>query len=74
MKDKDSSKNYNSRIYIIVAIFIFVALFLIFRLYFLQIAKGEYYRQEAEAQNSGVSPDYFDRGNIFFNTKDGKKI
>jgi cell division protein FtsI/penicillin-binding protein 2 len=71
---KDKVINYNFRIYLIIAFFLLAGAFLIFRLYFVQVVHGSGYRNQAESQNMGISSDYFDRGNIFFSTKDDKKI
>ena len=50
-----------------------VAILLITKLGYLQITRGEYYRDKAEAQYT-VSPDTFDRGTIFFSEKTGRTI
>ena len=52
---------------------IVAALILVSKLYFVQIVSGENYREKAEHQY--VAPaNYFDRGTIFFSTKDGELI
>lgn len=53
-----------------VILFSFV---LIGKLYFLQIVSGEVYRQKAEHQYVAGS-NYFDRGSIFFTSKDGTLV
>ncbi len=53
--------------------FLIVSLFLISRLYNLQIVQGENYDQEADKQHFATQ-DIFNRGNIFFEDKDGKEI
>ncbi|MEK7187027.1 MAG: penicillin-binding transpeptidase domain-containing protein, partial [Patescibacteria group bacterium] len=50
-----------------------LALVLVGKLYFVQIVSGESYREKAEHQY--VAPaNFFDRGAIFFSTKDGELI
>lgn len=53
------------------AIFILIAVFFAARLYFLQIAQGESYREEANAQyiSAGVAP--IERGSVYFTRLDG---
>lgn len=53
-----------------ISIFLAIlALFLVSRLYFIQIIEGENFRDKAEHQYvAGLN--YFDRGSIFFSTKD----
>jgi cell division protein FtsI/penicillin-binding protein 2 len=41
------------------------------RLYFLQIVKGQYYYEKSDSQYTGNSASSFDRGDIFFDSKDG---
>ncbi|OIO30684.1 hypothetical protein AUJ77_02660 [Candidatus Nomurabacteria bacterium CG1_02_43_90] len=50
-----------------------VAILLTTKLGYLQITRGEYYRDKAEAQYT-ISPDTFDRGTIFFSEKTGRTI
>lgn len=50
-----------------------VALLLVAKLGYIQIARGEYYRDKAEAQYT-LAADNFDRGTIFFSEKTGRAI
>lgn len=50
-----------------------VALLLVAKLGYIQIARGEYYRDKAEAQYT-LAVDNFDRGTIFFSEKTGRAI
>ncbi len=59
---------------VLSGLFIFVALLLVARLYFVQIVHGEGYQRDAEAQYVQASPDSGSRSNIFFSTKDGDLV
>ena len=54
-------------------VFFFISIFLIARLYELQIIQGENYDQEADKQHFATQ-DIFNRGSIFFENKDGERI
>jgi len=62
-----------TRIRILHLFFLIVSVFLITRLYTLQIVQGENYNQKADKQHFATQ-DIFNRGNIFFENKDGKEI
>ncbi len=68
MKDRHL---YN--IWFINIVILCFTILLIVKLGYLQIMRGEYYRDKAEAQYT-VSPDTFDRGIIFFMEKTGRTI
>jgi len=59
--------------FIFVCILVFAAL-LIVKLYFLQIVKGSDFSEKADRQYVNVSRSLFDRGNIFFTTKNGSLV
>ena len=59
--------------FIFVGILLFAAL-LIVKLYFLQIVKGSDFSEKADRQYVNVSRSLFDRGNIFFTTKNGDLV
>lgn len=62
-----------NRLRVITLLLGLFALLLVSKLYFLQIIEGEKFRDKAEHQYvAGVS--YFDRGSIFFSTKDGTLV
>jgi cell division protein FtsI/penicillin-binding protein 2 len=65
---------YKGRVYTIFGIFIFFALIIIVRLYLVQIVEGQTYSDRANRQHMRPTSNIFDRGSIFFNTKDGKRI
>lgn len=53
---------------------IFLACILLVRLYQVQIANGEEYRGDAERQYVHTTQNLFDRGSIYFSTKDGETV
>lgn len=60
-----------SRLSILSILFFCVSLFLVGRLYFLQIIKGEAYSERADRQYVRPTETLFNRGTIFFSDKDG---
>lgn len=66
--------NIAFRTRLIGVFFIVVAVFLVARLYILQIVRGESYRRSATSQYVEQSPDTVNRGNIYFTTKDGALV
>ncbi len=65
--------NFLFRIKFLCAGFFLFFFVLISQLYIVQIVKGEDYKQKAD--NQYVKPQYiFNRGNIYFEDKDGKRI
>src|SRR3989344_8527617 len=66
-------RGFQNRLRFLSLLVLFFALLLVGKLYFLQIVSGENFKAKAEHQYvEGVN--YFDRGGIFFMTKDGVKI
>ncbi len=63
-----------SRIRTLSLFVIAFALILIVRLYFLQVVSGDIYSNKADRQYLQSTYDYFDRGSIFFQTKEGVNI
>lgn len=59
------------RIRIVIGVLCFIALALFARSYQLQVAKGQEYRAEAEAQYVKQTTGLYNRGSIFFTTRDG---
>ncbi|TAL49090.1 penicillin-binding protein 2 [Patescibacteria group bacterium] len=58
-----------------LSVFIFLfALFLIGKLYFVQIVSGEEFRNRGDRQYTQANYDFFDRGTIFFQSKDGNLV
>ena len=69
-----TKSNPLSRIRVIsLGVFVF-ALFIIVRLYILQIADHSFYTDKANKQYSSTVGDLFNRGNIFFSNKDGSLV
>ncbi len=62
------------RTQILCGLFIFAAILLVVRLYFVQIVHGAAYQRDAEAQYVQTSPDTGSRAGIFFSTKDGDLV
>ncbi|MEI7462880.1 MAG: penicillin-binding protein 2 [Candidatus Taylorbacteria bacterium] len=67
--------NYNQRIRarIVYGIVIILALVLAIKLYTIQIVKGQIYAAKADKQYIKPGKSQFDRGTIFFQSKDGTK-
>jgi len=63
----------HNRLRILSLLIILFAVVLVGKLYSIQIVSGESFRQKAEHQYiAGIN--YFDRGSIFFSTKDGTRV
>lgn len=65
---------FRFRIRIVLACVVFGALFILGRLYFVQIVQGEEYSLKADRQFASGSQGLFDRGSIYFTRKDGALI
>jgi stage V sporulation protein D (sporulation-specific penicillin-binding protein) len=65
-------KHFVLRTRILCGCFVFAALLILVRLYFVQIVHGASYQNEATAQYIEPNPDTEDRGDILFTTKDGE--
>jgi len=63
-----------TRIRIIAGAICTVAFLLIVRSYVVQIAHGERYSSQAEAQYTRTTTDLYNRGSIFFSTRDGDTL
>ena len=62
------------RIRFLTAALLLVAVILIGRLYQVQIMHGADYKERGEAQYVHTVQDLYDRGSIFFTTKDGEEV
>lgn len=62
------------RVRIIALALLVVGLILIGRLYTLQVLNGEKYHDQAESQYAHSSANYFDRGSIFFTSRNGSLV
>ncbi len=63
-----------TRIRIISILTLLFAAFLLVRLYSVKIIKGDEYTSRADRQYVQSTYDYFNRGSIYFETKDGDKV
>lgn len=66
-------ESLNNRLRLISLFIVFFALFLTSKLYFVQIVSGDDFKIRAEHQYVAGS-NYFDRGSIFFSTKEGNLV
>lgn len=62
------------RIRIVSGLFIFLSLILISKLYMVQIVHSDIYSDKADRQYTRPGSSQFNRGNIFFTTKDGERV
>ncbi|HEY4527409.1 MAG TPA: penicillin-binding protein 2 [Candidatus Paceibacterota bacterium] len=69
-----SRKSVTLRARILCGFFIAGALFLIVRLYFVQVVHGESYAADAIGQYTAQKAEVSHRGSIFFTTKDGSEV
>ena len=69
-----SFDNQATRIRIITTVISLIGLLLIVRLYHVQIAEGKVYEERAKRQYVHTSQDIFNRGTIYYQTKDGEKV
>lgn len=51
-----------------------VGIFLIVRLYYLQVVNGSYYAEKADRQYIHTKSDLYSRGSIYFTTRDGELL
>jgi len=71
MRTKD---DFIPRVRIVYTLVFLVGALLATRLFFIQVARGDYYREVANGQYISPSADYFDRGTINFTRKDGQLV
>lgn len=64
----------NGRIRLISVVVIVAALLMSVRLYFVQIVYGQSFAEQAERQNINENTVSYDRGDIYFTSKDGEMI
>lgn len=67
------TKEFDFRLRIISLVVVAFALVLVTKLYFVQIVSGDVYKERAEHQYV-AGANYFNRGSIFFTTKDGVTV
>lgn len=66
--------DFLARTRLLSAVVFLAAVLLIGKLYFIQIVNGENYRQRAEHQYFNSNSKIFNRGSIFFETKNGTRV
>jgi cell division protein FtsI/penicillin-binding protein 2 len=66
--------NFSHRIRFTLSVFFLFAFIIICKLYWIQIVKGDLYSQKSDSQYSKPITVNYDRGSIFFESKDGVKI
>lgn len=64
----------SGRIRVITSFIFILGFLLIVRLYYVQIVQGTYYEERAERQYVHTTQDIFNRGTIYYTTKDGEKV
>lgn len=62
------------RLRLLAAIVLLLGLVFVGRLYMLQIIHGDEFTKEAQSQYVATVPNLYNRGNIYFETKEGKKV
>ncbi len=67
------NKDGSFRIRLISIFVILLSLVVVTRLYFLQIVHGNSFNQDAERQYTNKNTVLYDRGGIYFQTKNGEK-
>jgi cell division protein FtsI (penicillin-binding protein 3)/stage V sporulation protein D (sporulation-specific penicillin-binding protein) len=65
---------YLLRLHILFGAIVLIALVLILRLYLLQIVWGDHFAARADAQYTTPSTSLYDRGTLFFEDKDGRRV
>ncbi len=68
------TKTFKGKVRLVFCFVILFALIIIIRLYFLQIVNGDKYSERADRQYVNISTETFDRGNIFFEDKNGSLV
>ncbi len=65
---------FQNKVRIFFCFIVLFAFLMVVRLYFLQIVYGKNYTEKANTQYTNISVDTYDRGNIFFQDKDGNLL
>jgi cell division protein FtsI/penicillin-binding protein 2 len=73
-RQQQSRQNATFRIRVISGIILFLGFCLIVRLYQIQVHQAAAYREKAERQYVHTARDVYNRGSIYFTTKDGEKV
>ncbi len=64
----------SGRIRVVTGVILFLGFLLIVRLYYVQMLQGEDYQERARKQYVHTADGIFDRGTIYYTTKDGEKV
>ena len=67
-------KDGRRRIYILLGLILILGVVAIFRLFYLQIIRGDYYSEYANRQYTKTSATFFNRGSIYFKDKKGNLV
>ena len=67
-------RTLRSRLRFITGVILLIALFLIVRLYFVQVVQGKEYALRGQHQYVSASQQLYDRGTIYFTRKDGTLV
>ena len=62
------------RLRLLAAVVVLFGMLFVGRLYMLQIVHGDEFAKEADSQYVATVPNLYNRGNIYFETKEGKKV
>ena len=62
------------RIRVITAVLLLIAVLLVARMYYLQVMQHDYYVERATSQYTHTVRDLYDRGNIYFTTKNDERV
>jgi stage V sporulation protein D (sporulation-specific penicillin-binding protein) len=65
---------FRSRVRVILGIIVLISLLIVVRLYFVQVVHGAAYAQKADHQYVASGGSLYDRGSIYFTTKDGTLV
>jgi len=68
------SNKFSTRLYILIAVVLFLMCIIILRLFYLQVIGQSKYEQKAIGQYQKSANQVFERGSIFFTTKDGEHV
>lgn len=73
MSKKKIHKQIHNRIHFSFGFVVLLAFVLIANLFYIQIRNGEYFKDRADNQYTNSTSNLFERGNIYFTTKNGEK-
>ncbi len=68
------AKIHRQRIRVLIGLIACIGLFIVVRLFSLQILNQKFYKEKAQKQYLTPASENFDRGSIYFSTKDGSTV